>query len=166
MCKQQITLKKIRDWASNNFKVILLIMLILSFLNIIFNSQKEDCTKQSLEHISSISCLQLKAMDAHVSRMGYSMNKIEDHMYVLENLTKDNFEACLNKFKNNENYYYDKTNNTTNEYTRYLSERDRRFDAYNETQDSYVFWDHLNQWVTIVLIFINIMIIIIEIYPK
>lgn len=166
MSKKQITLKRIQNWASNNLKFILFIMLILSLLNLLAESQKEACTKQSLEHISSISYLQLKAMDAHVSRIGYSMNKIDDHMCVLENLTSDNFEACLNNFKNKETYYYNKTNNTTNEYIRYLSDRDRRFDAYNETQGSYVIWDGLSQLATIILVIINIIMIVIEMHRK
>ena len=162
MCKQRTTLEKIHNFTINNFRRILFIMLIISFTNIFVNSQKEDCTKQSLEQMSSISCLQLKAMDAHVSRMGYSMNKIEDHLCVLENLTKDNFEVCLKDFKIKNNYYHNKTNETTNEYTRYLAERERRFNAYNETQDDYVIWDGFGQFATIVLIVLNLLIILIE----
>jgi hypothetical protein len=166
MCKEENTLKKIRDFASNHLIEILIIMLILNLLNVKFNSEKDECARQSLEHMSGISCLQVKAVDAHISHMGYSMNKIEDHLCALENLSNENYDECLNEVKNRENYYDDKGEDLIKEYESYLLERNIRFDAYNSSLRSYMDWDCYGQWATFLLIIISIILIIIEKYPK
>jgi hypothetical protein len=166
MCKNQTKLAKIRDFASDHLVAILLIMLILNFLSVKFNSEKDDCARQSLEHMSSISCLQVKAVDAHISHMGYSMNKIEDHLCALENLSNDNFDESLNEFKNKDNYYNNKSDDLIKEYEIYLLERNNRFDAYNSSLRSYMDWDRWGQWTTFLLIIISIILIIIEKHPQ
>jgi hypothetical protein len=166
MCKDQTIIKKIRDFASNHLMVILLIMLILNLLSVKFSSEKDECARQSLEHMSSISCLQVKAVDAHVSHMGYSMNKIEDHLCALENLSNDNFDECLSDFRNKEDYYDDKSEDLIKEYEFYILERNNRFDAYNSSMRSYMDWDYFGQCTTFLLIIISIILIIIEKHSK
>jgi hypothetical protein len=130
------------------------------------DSQKDDSARQTIKCVNNIVDLQLRAVDAHVSHVGYSMEKVENHMYALQNQTNGRTSVNSMEFKNKQNYLDNQCAKARNEYNSYLLSRDNQFNEYDSSQRSYQSFDSYGKWLMIILTILNLVLILIEYKTK